>query len=70
MQDPALWPSAARASALLLSLEALARWREHVALTSEDDLPEPQGTFERADPVDDPAWGVGTRSSQPGYPIG
>jgi hypothetical protein len=39
----------------LLSLEALARWGEHVALTGEDDLPEPQRHFERVDPIDDPA---------------
>ena len=32
-RDPELWPSIARASALLLSLAALARLHEHVALT-------------------------------------
>jgi hypothetical protein len=39
----------------LLSLEALARWREHVALNGEDDLPEHRRHFERVDPIDDPA---------------
>jgi hypothetical protein len=32
-QDPELWPSTARASALLVSIETLARLREHIALT-------------------------------------
>jgi hypothetical protein len=53
-RDPRRWPSSVKASTLLLSLEALARWREHLALTMEDDLPEPQGWyFERVDPADD-----------------
>jgi hypothetical protein len=34
-RDPDLWPSVAQASALLLSLAALARLREHLALTLE-----------------------------------
>jgi hypothetical protein len=34
-RDPDLWPSIAQASALLLSLAALARLREHLALTVE-----------------------------------
>ena len=34
-RDPDLWPSIAQASALLLSLAALARLREHLALTME-----------------------------------
>ena len=33
-EDAERWPSAAQASTLLLALEALARWREHVSLTS------------------------------------
>ena len=32
-RDPGLWPSTAEASALLHSLEALARLQEHIALT-------------------------------------
>jgi hypothetical protein len=32
-RDPGLWPSTAEASALLRSLEALARLQEHIALT-------------------------------------
>lgn len=63
------WPSSAKASALLLSFEALARWREHVALTGEDDRPEPHWYFGRVDPTDDSAWGS-TRSRQPGHPSG
>ena len=45
-RDPDLWPSIAQASALLLSLVALARLREHLALTVERPvvaLPETTG---------------------------
>ena len=31
--DPELWPSAAQASALLLSIETIVRLQEHIALT-------------------------------------
>ena len=67
--DAERWPSSAKASALLLSLEALARWREHVALTSEDDLPEPQGTSSVWIPLTILRSGS-TRSRQPGHPSG
>jgi hypothetical protein len=45
-EDAEHWPSSADASTLLLSLEALARWREHVALTGGDDMPESLGDIE------------------------
>ena len=40
------WPSCAEASTLLLSLEALARWREHLALTQDEDVPESLAYYE------------------------
>jgi hypothetical protein len=47
-RDPEQWPSSVRASTLLLSLEALARWREHLALTMED------ASYESWPPLDRP----------------
>jgi hypothetical protein len=52
-REPGLWPSTAQASALLHSLEALARLQEHIALTggvepaSNSDLPGPNGDSAR-----------------------
>jgi hypothetical protein len=51
-RDPDLWPSTAEASALLHSLEALARLQEHMALTggmplSDLDLPGSNGESAR-----------------------
>jgi hypothetical protein len=39
-RDPKRWPSSVDASTLLLSLEALARWREHLALSREEEAVE------------------------------
>jgi hypothetical protein len=49
--DAERWPSSAEASTLLLSLEALARWREHLAMTMQDALPEPWDYLELLDPA-------------------
>jgi hypothetical protein len=51
--DAERWPSSAEASTLLFSLEALARWRQHLALTMEEALPEPWGYLELLDPAGD-----------------
>jgi hypothetical protein len=48
-RDPERWPSRVDASTLLLSLEALARWREHLAMTMEDAAYESWPPVERAD---------------------
>jgi hypothetical protein len=48
-RDPEYWPSSVDASTLLLSLEALARWREHLAMTMEDASYESWPPFERPD---------------------
>lgn len=58
-RDPQRWPSSVRASTLLLSLEALARWREHLALTMEDELPEPPGYPELFFPSEDSSARIG-----------
>ena len=58
-KDAGRWPSSAEASTLLLALEALARWREHVALTMEEALPEPWASLELLDPADDSAPDAG-----------
>ena len=54
-EDAERWPSAAQASTLLLALEALARWREHVSLTMEEALPESWASLELLDSADDSA---------------
>jgi hypothetical protein len=43
------WPSSVEASTLLLSLEALARWREHLAMAMEDASYESWTPLERPD---------------------
>jgi hypothetical protein len=48
-RDPEQWPSSVEASTLLLSLEALARWREHLAATTEDAAYESWPPLERAE---------------------
>jgi hypothetical protein len=47
-RDPERWPSRVEASTLLLSLEALARWREHLAGTMEGAAYESWPPLERA----------------------
>jgi hypothetical protein len=58
-RDLGQWPSSARASTLLLSLEALARWREHLALTLEETLPESWAYPELLEPADKAAPDAG-----------
>jgi hypothetical protein len=55
LRDPKRWPSRVEASTLLLSLEALARWREHLALTMEDAAAEPWPWRELPDLGNSPA---------------
>jgi hypothetical protein len=58
-EHAARWPSSAKASTLLLSLEALARWREHLALTMEEALPESWASLEFPEPADVSALDAG-----------